>query len=182
MGELNQKSIDNRFIAALCLAFVVGMLGMAYASVPLYQWFCQVTGYGGTTKRVEQNSQIILDKTINVRFDGNVAHDLPWEFKPLNRQIQIKIGETAEIAYEAKNIAQYTTLGQAGFNVTPHAAGAYFNKVECFCFTETKLAPDEVINMPVVFFIDPEIVDAPELKNINTITLSYSFHSIETGS
>ena len=169
---------SNRVIAAACVAFFAGMIGMAYASVPLYRIFCQVTGYGGTTQRVEQASDRILDREITVRFDANTAGGLPWDFKPLQRDVTIKIGETVKIAYQAKNLYGDTERGRATFNVTPEFAGSYFNKLECFCFTDTELAPGETLDMPVVFFVDPDIVDAPEMTNLKTITLSYTFFPI----
>ncbi|TCD13469.1 cytochrome c oxidase assembly protein [Oricola cellulosilytica] len=172
------KGWSNTAIAIACLAFFSGMIGLAYASVPLYQLFCQVTGYGGTTQRTQQASAQVLDETINVRFDAN-TNGIGWEFKPKQRQVQVKIGETVQIAYEARNFGSAPSTGTATFNVTPQAAGAYFNKIECFCFTETTLGPGESLDMPVVFFIDPEIVDAPELKNIKTITLSYTFFPVD---
>ncbi|EJM98503.1 cytochrome c oxidase assembly protein [Phyllobacterium sp. YR531] len=173
-----KRKVSDRTIAISCLAFFFGMVGMAFAAVPLYAMFCQVTGYGGTTQRVEQMSDTILDKTITVRFDANTSGGLPWDFKPVQREVTMKIGETKLIKYEAKNITSQPTSGRALFNVTPMAAGAYFNKVECFCFTDTVLKPGEDLEMPVVFFVDPEIVNAPELKGVNTITLSYTFFPI----
>ncbi|WP_372353221.1 cytochrome c oxidase assembly protein [Pararhizobium sp. YC-54] len=172
-----KKDRANGVIVMSCLAFVVGMTGMAYAAVPLYDMFCKVTGYNGTTKRVEQASDVILDKTIKVTFDANTASDLPWDFKPVQREIELKIGETVQIEFEAKNLSKKPTTGQAVFNVTPMVAGAYFNKVQCFCFTETTLQPGEEMKMPVVFFVDPEIVNAVETKGINTLTLSYTFYA-----
>lgn len=171
---------SNGKLAIACVAFVGAMVGLSYAAVPLYQIFCQVTGYGGTTSRVEQASDVILDQKIKIRFDANVSGDLPWDFKPKVREVEIAIGETAQIEYLAKNISGMTTNGQATFNVTPQSAGAYFNKVECFCFTETDLEPGESLDMPVIFFVDPEIVDYQETKNIKTITLSYTFFSHES--
>ncbi len=174
-----RKERANGVIVGSCIAFVVGMTGMAYAAVPLYDMFCRVTGYNGTTKRVEQASDVVLDKKIKVTFDANIASDLPWSFKPVQREIELKIGETVQIEFEATNMAKKATTGQAVFNVTPMAAGAYFNKVECFCFTETTLQPGEDLKMPVVFFVDPEIVKAVETKGINTLTLSYTFYARE---
>ena len=155
------------------------MIGAAYASVPLYRIFCQVTGYGGTTQRVEQYSDTILDKTMKVRFDANTANGLPWEFKPVEREVTVRIGETTMIKYEARNLFDEPTYGRASFNVAPGRAGAYFNKVECFCFTDTTLQPGEDMEMPVVFFVDPEIVNDPDLKDVKTITLSYTFFPID---
>ena len=152
---------------------------MAYAAVPLYAMFCQVTGYGGTTQRVEQYSDRVLDRKITVRFDANVA-GLPWDFKPVARDMTMKIGETAQAHLHGDQPVRPTPIaGRATYNVTPEMAGAYFNKVECFCFTDTTLKPGETLDMPVVFFVDPDIADVPELKNITTITLSYTFFPID---
>lgn len=170
---------NNGLIVVSCLVFVFSMVGMSFAAVPLYQMFCQVTGYGGTTKRVEQMSEVVLDKDITVRFDANTANGLAWQFEPVDRDVKLKIGETVQIMYRARNISRVATTGQATFNVTPQAAGAYFNKVQCFCFTETTLQPGEEMEMPVVFFVDPEIADAVETKNIHTLTLSYTFYPHE---
>lgn len=170
---------NNAGVVIACLFFVVVMGGMAYAAVPLYQLFCQVTGYGGTTQRAEQYSDTILDRTIKVRFDAN-TNGLPWDFGPKQREVELRIGETVQVEYEAINKTDRPRAGQATFNVTPQAAGAYFNKVECFCFTETELQPGESLDMPVVFFIDPAIVEQAETKNIDTITLSYTFFPHET--
>lgn len=174
----SRKNRSNRLIAGVCIAFVGGMIGMSYAAVPLYQMFCQVTGYGGTTQRVEQYSDRILDRDITIRFDANTA-GVPWDFRPVARDVTIKIGETTQASYKATNLFSKPASGRATFNVTPELAGAYFNKVECFCFTDTELKPGETIDMPVVFYVDPAIVDVPELKNIKTITLSYTFFPIE---
>ncbi|EKF19872.1 cytochrome c oxidase assembly protein [Nitratireductor pacificus] len=172
------KGNRNRNAAVLCLAMVGGMVGMAYAAVPLYQLFCQVTGYGGTTQRVEQYSDTVLDRKITVRFDAN-TNGVPWEFRPVQREVTMRIGETMQISYMSRNLSNQPTSGTATFNVSPPRAGAYFNKVECFCFTEQELQPGESYDMPVVFFVDPEIVNVPELKDIKTITLSYTFFPLE---
>lgn len=170
---------SNRRIAVTCLAFVGGMVGMAYAAVPLYALFCQVTGYGGTTQRVEQYSDRVIDRKVTVRFDANVSGGLPWDFAPEQRSVTMKMGETVQVAYKARNIFDRPAQGRATFNVTPEMAGAYFNKVECFCFTDTTLNAGEELDMPVVFFVDPAIDDVPELKGMTTITLSYTFFPIE---
>src|SRR5690606_7012168 len=125
----------NVGVALICAGVFAGMVGLSFAAVPLYRIFCQVTGYGGTTQRVEQYSDKILDRTITVRFDGNV-NGLPWEFGPKERQVTIRIGETTDVAFLAKNVAERPTTGTATFNVAPALAGAYFNKIACFCFTE----------------------------------------------
>ncbi len=159
----------------VCLGLTFGMLGMAYASVPLYAWFCQVTGYGGTTQRADAAGDVILNKTINVRFDANISSDLDWEFAPKVRQVTLRIGEKSQASYMARNTGKTASFGTATFNVSPGAAGVYFNKIDCFCFTEQKLAPGEEVDMPVVFFVDPDIVNDPLLKDTGTITLSYTF-------
>ena len=169
------KQRQNRVIAAACVAFFGGMVGMAYASVPLYQLFCQMTGYGGTTQRVEQYSDRVLDRKITVRFDANVSGSLAWDFRPAQRDVTMDIGETVQVSYKATNPFDRPASGRATFNVTPEIAGSYFNKVECFCFTDTTLKPGETLDMPVVFYVDPDIVDQPELKDVKTITLSYTF-------
>jgi len=178
-SETTPKQRSNRVVVGTCLAFVAGMVGMAYAAVPLYDMFCRVTGYNGTTQRVEQASDVILDEKVRVTFDANTSGGLPWEFKPVQRDIDIRIGETVQVMYRAKNLSSKPTTGQATFNVTPMQAGAYFNKVQCFCFTETTLLPGEEMEMPVVFFVDPEIVKAVETKDIKTLTLSYTFYPRE---
>ena len=174
------KKTSNGSILVLCLVFVCGMVGMAYASVPLYRLFCQVTGYNGTTQRVEQYSDVILDKTMKVTFDSNTSNGLNWDFRPVDRQVEPRIGETIQVNFKATNRSPVATTGTAVFNVTPMEAGAYFNKVQCFCFTETTLQPGETLEMPVVFFIDPDIVKARETKNIHTLTLSYTFYPSKT--
>ncbi|GLR54020.1 cytochrome c oxidase assembly protein [Shinella yambaruensis] len=174
-----KSGLGNGTIVAICCSFVIGMVGMAYAAVPLYEMFCKVTGYGGTTQRVEQASDVILDRTIKVRFDANVGPGLAWSFEPVQREVELKIGETVQVLYKARNNASTPTTGQATFNVTPQAAGAYFNKVQCFCFTETTLKPGEELEMPVVFFVDPAIVEPVETKGIHTLTLSYTFYPHE---
>lgn len=151
------------------------MLGMAYAAVPLYEIFCQVTGYGGTTQRSEATTGEVLARNITVRFDANVSNELNWEFKPRQRSITLQIGEKGQASYVSRNTGTDTSFGMATFNVSPQAAGAYFNKIECFCFTEQELRPGQEVDMPVVFFVDPEIVDDPLLKDVKAITLSYTF-------
>jgi cytochrome c oxidase assembly protein subunit 11 len=167
---------NNGLIVIMCISFVVGMGAMSYATVPLYRMFCQLTGFNGTTQRVEQASTVILDKSVEVSFDANVAPGLPWDFKPMQHKVNPKIGETIEIKFYAENKSDQPTRGQAIFNVSPIEAGAYFNKVQCFCFNETDLAPGEKREMPVVFYVDPDITKAPETKDITALTLSYTFY------
>lgn len=168
--------VSNGVILASCVVFVCGMVGAAFASVPLYRLFCQVTGYNGTTQRVEQYSETVLDRTIRVSFDANTSSGLNWDFKPVDRMVEPKIGETIQISYKATNRSATPTTGTAVFNVTPMEAAVYFNKVQCFCFTETTLQPGQTLDMPVVFFVDPEIVKSEETRNIKNITLSYTFY------
>lgn len=175
----SRQQRNNGVVFGACLAFVVGMVGMSYAAVPLYRMFCQVTGYNGTTKRVDQASDVILDKTMIVTFDANTSSGLNWDFKPEQHSITPKIGETVQVNFVATNNSKTATTGQAVFNVTPMEAAAYFNKVQCFCFTETELQPGQTMEMPVLFFIDPEITKTRETMDIGTITLSYTFYPHE---
>jgi len=174
-----RKTRSNTVVAGACAATFLGMIGMAYAAVPLYQLFCQVTGYGGTTQRVEQYSDTVIDRPVTVRFDANVASGLPWDFRPDQRSVTMKMGETVQVSYRATNPFDRPTRGRASFNVSPAMAGAYFNKVQCFCFTDTELKPGETLEMPVVFFVDPAIDEVPELRHMTTITLSYTFFGID---
>lgn len=170
---------SNRLVAVVCAAFFVGMIGMAYASVPLYAIFCQMTGYGGTTQRVEQFASRVLDRKMTVRFDTNVAGGLPWDFKPVAREVTSKIGETTQADFTVTNLFDTPTSGRAQFNVTPESAGVYFNKVHCFCFDDTRLKPGETRTMPVVFYVDPAITEMAELNGVTTITLSYTYFPIQ---
>ncbi|TPN83277.1 cytochrome c oxidase assembly protein [Mesorhizobium sp. CU2] len=173
------RKVNNGIVAAVCLAFFTGMVGMAYAAVPLYKMFCQVTGYGGTTQRAErQYAGRVLDRELTIRFDAN-TNGIPWQFEPVARSVTIKIGATAQAHYSATNKFDTPITGRASFNVQPEMAGAYFNKVECFCFTDTTLKPGETLDMPVVFYVDPDIVNVPELKDLKTITLSYTMFPVE---
>ncbi|GGD79547.1 cytochrome c oxidase assembly protein [Rhizobium anhuiense] len=178
-GTPKKQGRNNGAVVMMCLSFVFGMGAMSYAAVPLYRIFCQVTGYNGTTQRVDQASSVVLDRTMRVTFDANVAPGLQWDFKPVEREVNPKIGETIQVNFTAENRSNETQRGQAVFNVTPGEAGVYFNKVQCFCFTETDLKPGEKLDMPVVFYIDPDIVKAVESKNIHTVTLSYTFYPKE---
>jgi cytochrome c oxidase assembly protein subunit 11 len=174
-----QTPIRNRNTAIVCSAVVAGMVGLSFAAVPLYQLFCQVTGFGGTTQRAEAVAGPVLERTMKVRFDGNVGPGLAWDFKPVERQIELKVGEQAMGTYRATNVSDRPTTGTATFNVSPSLAGAYFVKIECFCFTEQTLEPGESVDMPVMFYIDPHIVDDRDVANLGTITLSYTFYPVE---
>jgi len=166
----------NRKVALVSAAVVVGMVGLAYASVPLYRLFCQVTGFGGTTQRAEAAPEKTVDRRMTILFDANTAPSLPWTFEPVQRSLEVKVGEENFAYYRATNNSDHVITGSAVFNVTPDTTGAYFNKIECFCFTQQTLKPGQSIEMPVSFFVDPAIVDDRGLDQINTITLSYTFY------
>lgn len=169
----------NKVVAVSCVAFVAFMVGMSYAAVPLYRIFCQVTGYGGTTQVASEAPAQVIERRITVRFDANVSRDMGWSFKPVQRKMELNVGESSLAFYRAENTTSKPTVGTATFNVTPLAAGAYFNKIDCFCFTEQTLAPGQSVDMPVSFFVDPAIDDDPDLVNVNTITLSYTFFPLD---
>ena len=155
---------------------VVLMGGLSWASVPFYDWFCRVTGFGGVTQVANAGSDTVLDQTITVRFDGSKQRGMPWEFKPVVREMEIKLGETGLAFYEAYNPTDRVVAGSASYNVTPYSAGYFFDKIDCFCFEEQVLQPGERVQMPVTFFVDPEIVEDRDGKYVHTITLSYTFH------
>jgi cytochrome c oxidase assembly protein subunit 11 len=170
---------NHRFVAAACGVFVVSMLGAAYAAVPLYEMFCQVTGFGGTPQIASTAPDKVTGRTIRVRFDSNTAAGLGWEFRPVQREIEVKIGETALAFYRAKNISERDQWGTASYNVTPEVTGAYFTKMHCFCFEKQHLKAGEEMDMPVQFFIDPSMVEDKTLNGVQTITLSYTFFAAE---
>lgn len=163
---------------AVLAGVAAGMLGLAYAAVPLYQLFCQVTGYGGTTQRVDRPSDRVLDRTITVRFDANV-NGLAWRFEPVERTMDVRIGENTLAFYRATNMSDRTLVGTATFNVTPDLAGGFFNKMECFCFKEQRLEPGQSIEMPVSFYVDPSLVDDKDARRLTQITLSYTFFPVD---
>lgn len=184
MTETNKQPIQNRSntnVVAMCVGMVLGMGGLTYASVPLYELFCQVTGYGGTTQRAELSDAIdVIDRKINVRFDANTASSLDWEFAPEKREVSLNVGETMVVNYVAKNLSDEPIVGMASFNVTPQATGVFFNKVECFCFTDTYIEPGGELVMPVMFYVDPDLDKEETMKGLNTITLSYTFYESDT--
>lgn len=164
--------------AAWLVAVVVTMGSLSWAAVPFYNWFCKVTGYGGTTNVAATGASRVLDRTITVRFDANTDRGMQVEFKPVKREITLRIGETGTAFYEAYNPTDRAIAARASYNVTPDQAGYYFDKIQCFCFTEQVLQPNERVQMPVVFYVDPAIVDNPEAEAIRRITLSYTFYQI----
>lgn len=155
---------------------VVTMASLSFAAVPFYDWFCRVTGFGGTTAVAETGSDVILDRTVKVRFDASLEQGMPWQFRPVVPSMEIRIGETGLAFYEAHNPTDRPVAGTASFNVFPYAAGGYFTKIECFCFTEQVLQPGETVQMPVSFYVDPTMVDDVEGKFVQEIVLSYTFH------
>jgi cytochrome c oxidase assembly protein subunit 11 len=177
---MSRRGQHNGRMAFMLFAFVGGMVGLSFASVPLYRLFCQVTGYGGTPKIVaESDAPATSERTITVRFDANTNPKLPWRFKPVQKEMTVRMGEQALAFYEAESLSDIKTLGQATYNVTPFKVGAYFNKIDCFCFDEQALAPGQTVSMPVQFFVDPEIFDDPTTKEVKTITLSYTFFKVK---
>lgn len=173
-------TMDPKHKTALqALSLVVVMGALAWASVPFYDWFCRVTGFGGVTNVAETGSDVVLERTIKVRFDASLDRDMPWEFKPVQREMELRIGETGIAFYEAFNPTDRPVAGTASYNVTPYDAGAYFSKIACFCFTEQVLQPGERVQMPVTFYVDPEIVDDRDAKFTKVITLSYTFYETE---
>jgi cytochrome c oxidase assembly protein subunit 11 len=153
----------------------LGMVGMAFAAVPLYSLFCQVTGYGGTSQVAEEAPGAVSGRMITVQFDASIASGMPWKFKPVQREIKVRIGEEQLAFYRAHNPLNRAVMGTATYNVTPHKAGPYFSKIDCFCFTEQVLEPGQSVDMPVSFFVDPDILKDPGLDDVRTITLSYTF-------
>ena len=177
-GNKGAASLRTVFV---CVSIVAVMTGLSFAAVPLYNLFCRTTGFGGTTQRADAGigADHVLNQTISVRFDANVSNDLNWDFRPEVRETRLKIGENAMMVYVARNRSDHKTTGTAAFNVTPAIAGQYFVKIACFCFTEQTLAAGEQVDMPVTYYIDPAIVDDPDLKYLPEITLSYTFFPAE---
>jgi len=166
-------------VAAICGLVVVLMVGASFAAVPFYNWFCRATGFNGTTQvSTAAPSGAPLKRTIAVRFDSNVAGGLPWKFEPEQNEIEIRIGEVVTVYYTVTNQSARTTTGQAAYNVAPLTVGAYFQKINCFCFTEQTMAPGETRQMPVVFYVDPALTADSDNDGLNTITLSYTFYPV----
>ncbi|WP_421857552.1 cytochrome c oxidase assembly protein [Oceanicaulis sp.] len=169
------KLNKNTKVFALCGGIILGMVGMAYAAVPIYDLFCRVTGYGGTTQVVQYDPGQVLDREVTVRFDASRSRDFPWEFEPLQNEMTVRAGETALAFYRATNTSDRPVTGVASYNVTPFKMGPYFSKLECFCFTEQTLDPGQSMDMPVIFFVDPLMDEDARLDDIRTMTLSYTF-------
>ncbi len=163
----------------MLVGMVVTMVGLSFASVPLYDWFCRVTGYGGATLEADAGSDVVLDKTVKVRFDASKHSGFPWEFKPMQREMEVRIGETGLAFYEAYNPTDAPIAGSSTYNVFPFTAGGFFVKIDCFCFEEQVLQPGERVEMPVTFYVDPDMVEDRDGQHIKTITLSYTFYQID---
>ena len=181
-ADLNDHAPAHRNlkVAGMLFGLVAGMIGMAYAAVPLYQIFCQVTGYGGTTQIAEANLKGVIGREMTTRFDATVSAGLPIRVKP-SRPVTDPIGNSHTVTYIATNLTARPIRTTASFNVTPDRAGLYFNKIECFCFTEQELAPGETVEMPVTFFIDPDLDQDKDLDTVREITLSYTFYASDNG-
>ncbi|GFE75570.1 MULTISPECIES: cytochrome c oxidase assembly protein [Novosphingobium] len=178
-ASLTEGRRSNRRVGLIALSMALLMLGLGYASVPLYRIFCQVTGYGGTTQRADETKAAgvqVTDRTMSIRFDANVERGMPWQFKPLQRTDTVTIGERDMALFWAKNDSDKVITGTASFNVEPEQAARYFNKIQCFCFTEQTLQPGEAVKMPVIYYVDPAILNDPDNKDVEQITLSYTFH------
>lgn len=180
-AESGNRGVDPKLkrrmamTAAIATLTVAGMTGLAFAAVPLYDMFCRVTGYGGTTQTATAASSQVLDRTIQIRFDSNIAADLPIEFAPEQLTQDLRIGETGLAFYRVRNLSDQPVTTIASYNVAPHVMGQYFQKLECFCFTERTLAPGETAELPVVYFVDPEMASDLDTKEVGAITLSYTF-------
>ena len=174
-------SKNRRFLATVAglVSIVVGMGGLAYASVPLYDLFCKVTGYGGTPQIAEMLPSVVGSREMTIRFNADVNRDLPWEFRPVNGKVMVRVGEPTLVYYRVKNLSDKTIIGTATYNVTPLRAGSYFSKIDCFCFAEQELKPGETVDLPVSFFVETSIESDPSMEGINTVTLSYTFFELE---
>jgi cytochrome c oxidase assembly protein subunit 11 len=176
--ENSPKGRGDILVATACALFVAGMVGAAYAAVPLYNWFCRTTGFAGTPQVAASAPTYMLNRTLKIRFDANVAGGLPWRFEPEQSTITVRIGEVVSVNYRAANLSARDTVGIASYNVSPPTAGAYFTKINCFCFSEQRLRAGEQRDMTVVFFVDPEIVKDAEQDGLDSITLSYTMYQV----
>jgi len=184
-----KRPIDsrNRRTGLAMLLVAVAMLGMGYAAVPLYRLFCQVTGFGGTTQRATEAEAATAaelarsagGRTISIRFDSSVERGMPWDFKPLQVTDTVSVGQRDMAIFTARNNSPFPVTGTATFNVTPEQTGAYFNKIQCFCFTQQTLQPGQEVRMPVIYYVDPKILDDENARDVEQITLSYTFHEVK---
>ncbi len=173
-----RATLRDLLVAGAAGAFAASMVGAAYAAVPLYDWFCRVTGFGGTTMVASAPPSRIVDREVIVRFDSNINGGLPWRFVPEQPTVRAKLGEVVTVYYSVTNLSARETWGQASYNVTPLTVGSLFHKINCFCFTDQRMGPGERRDMAVVFYVDPKLADDAEHDGLNTITLSYTFFSV----
>jgi len=173
-----QRRRRDLLVATACGVFAVAMVGAAYAAVPFYNWFCRTTGFAGTTQVAAAGPSNVLGRKIVVRFDANVTGGLPWRFEPEQNSVEVRIGDVVTVNYLVTNESARETVGQASYNVSPPTVGAYFSKINCFCFTEQRFKPGETREMPVVFFVGPELAKDVEQDGLNTITLSYTMYPV----
>jgi len=176
ISRISPQRRRDVLVAGACGVFVAAMIGAAYAAVPLYNWFCRTTGFGGTPQVATAAPADILDRKLKVRFDANVAGGLPWRFEPEQNSIEVKVGEVVTVSYRVVNESARETVGIASYNVSPPTVGAYFSKINCFCFTDQRLKAGETRDMAVVFFVAPDIVKDSEQDGVETITLSYTMY------
>jgi len=177
MSRIDRHILRRRALPLVGVAAF--MLGMSYAAVPLYDWFCRVTGFGGVPQVSDRDSDRVLDDTITVRFDANTEPDFPWEFRPEKTTRELRVGETGLAFYIAHNPTDRPVTGRASYNVAPFSMGAYFVKIDCFCFERQTLQPGETMRMPVTYYVDPEMMDDAEAAGVHSVTLSYTFHAYE---
>ncbi|TDI61576.1 MAG: cytochrome c oxidase assembly protein [Alphaproteobacteria bacterium] len=175
--SLDDQNRRNKRVKWALAGFAVGMIALSFGIVPLYKIFCQVTGYGGTTQQAIAMPDQVFDREVQIRFNSDVAEDLPWTFRPSQKEVRLNVGESGLAFYRAVNHSDKSVTGMAIYNVTPLKAGQYFTKVDCFCFTEQVLEAGQEVDMPVTFFIDPEFMDDPDMEDVQTITLSYTFYN-----
>lgn len=180
-----RKFLQRKSFAITLMTVIVGMIGLSYASVPLYRLFCQATGFGGTTqvsdsipKTISSSANSIEDRILTIRFNADVSDSIPWKFQPAQQEVKVKVGETALAFYRAYNPTNESIVGISTYNVTPQKAGVFFNKIQCFCFEEQRLQPNEMVEMPVFFFIDPDFAEDDRMDDVNIITLSYTFFPV----
>jgi cytochrome c oxidase assembly protein subunit 11 len=176
---VSTRKVSRDFIIAFaCGGFVAMMVGVSYAAVPLYSWFCRTTGFGGTTQVSHSAPSHVSDRSVTVRFDSNIAPGLPWQFEPEQATIDVKLGQVVTVYYTVTNESARVTTAQAGYNVTPPTVGIYFEKINCFCFTQQTMKPGEKRDMAVVFYVDPKLAKDQEQDTLKTITLSYTFYPV----
>ena len=179
MGRPAPKRSRMGLTAAACAVFVFAMVGAAFAVSPLYSMFCSLTGFGGATRKAEAAPGEVLDREITILFDSNISNDLGWSFRPEQRAVKVKLGQVTTVKFTAENRLDQTMTGSAVFNVSPDDVGGYFNKIACFCFTQQTLQPHQAVRMPVIYYVDPKMLNDPDAKDIQQITLSYTFHEVK---